>query len=41
VRVYEYGVLKAELSKQLPKAGEIWSVADIVWPSGEVQVLHE
>jgi hypothetical protein len=39
VRIYSYGVLKAELSKTLGAAGELWPVADVTWPSGEVQAL--
>jgi Abnormal spindle-like microcephaly-assoc'd, ASPM-SPD-2-Hydin len=39
VRVYQYGVLKAELSKELRSKGEQWPALDIDWPSGTVQVL--
>jgi hypothetical protein len=37
VRVYVYGVLKAELSRTLPARDTIWEVADVTWPSGEVR----
>lgn len=36
VRVYLYGVLKAEVSKTLLKKGDVWKVVDVTWPSGEV-----
>lgn len=36
VRVYLYGVLKAEVSKTLMKKGDVWKVVDVTWPSGEV-----
>jgi hypothetical protein len=39
VRVYLYGVLKAEMSRTLDRAGGIWEVADVTWPSGDVMVL--
>lgn len=37
VRVYLYGVLKAEVSKTLNKKGDVWRVVDVTWPSGEVK----
>lgn len=40
VRVYQYGLLKAEVSRSLPREGEIWSVLDVTWPSGEIRVLQ-
>ncbi|GMU61734.1 MAG: hypothetical protein AMXMBFR34_34970 [Myxococcaceae bacterium] len=36
VRVYLYGILKAEVSKTLNKKGDVWRVVDVTWPSGEV-----
>jgi hypothetical protein len=39
VRVYLYGVLKAEVSRTLERGGTIWEVADVSWPSGDVTVL--
>ncbi|MFO0598014.1 MAG: choice-of-anchor D domain-containing protein [Myxococcaceae bacterium] len=39
VRVYLFGVLKAEVSRTLGHAGAIWEVADVTWPSGDVTVL--
>ena len=39
VRVYLFGILKAEASKTLNKKGDIWEVVDVTWPSGDVMVL--
>lgn len=39
VRVYLFGVLKAEATRTLTMKDEIWEVADVTWPSGEVKVL--
>ncbi len=39
VRVYLFGVLKAETSRTLDHTGAIWEVADVTWPSGDVAVL--
>ncbi len=39
VRVYLFGVLKAELSKTLQKKGDVWRVVDVTWPSGEVKAV--
>ena len=39
VRVYSYGVLKAEVSRALPSMGSGWSAVDVSWPSGDVAVL--
>jgi hypothetical protein len=39
VRVYLFGVLKAEVSRTLERGGAIWEVADVTWPSGDVTVL--
>lgn len=39
VRVYQYGVLKAETSRTLDREGRIWSVLDVTWPSGDIRVL--
>jgi uncharacterized protein YfaP (DUF2135 family) len=39
VRFYEYGVLKGEFSKTLIKKDEIWEVALVTWPSGELKEL--
>lgn len=39
VRVYQFGVLKAEATRTLSAAKESWKAVDIVWPSGEVTVL--
>jgi hypothetical protein len=36
VRVFQYGILKAELIKTLLERNEIWLVADVTWPSGDV-----
>ncbi|MBL9038922.1 MAG: choice-of-anchor D domain-containing protein [Archangium sp.] len=38
VRVYHFGVLKAELSRAMQAKDEIWEVADVTWPSGVVTV---
>lgn len=40
VRVYIFGVLKAEVSKTLADAGASWDVVDITWPSGDVAVVQ-
>ncbi|MBX7099893.1 MAG: choice-of-anchor D domain-containing protein [Myxococcaceae bacterium] len=39
VRVYYYGVVKAEATRTLDKAGDRWAVCDVEWPSGKVTVL--
>jgi hypothetical protein len=39
LRVYQFGILKAELIKTLNSRGETWPVADITWPSGDVSVI--
>ncbi len=39
VRVYLFGVLKAEASRTLPRRGNVWEVVDVTWPSGVVTVL--
>jgi hypothetical protein len=39
VRVYQFGVLKAELSRTLADKNEVWLVADVVWPSGDVTAV--
>lgn len=39
VRVYLFGILKAETSKTLTRKGDIWEVLDVTWPSGDVKVL--
>jgi hypothetical protein len=39
VRVYQFGILKAELSRTLTERNEIWLVADVVWPSGDVTAV--
>lgn len=39
VRVYQYGVLKAETSRTLDRQGSIWSALDVTWPSGDIRVL--
>lgn len=39
VRVYLFGVLKAEVSRTLDRSGAIWEVADVTWPSGDITVL--
>lgn len=39
VRVYLFGVLKAETSRTLERKGAIWEVLDVTWPSGDVTVL--
>ncbi len=36
VRVYQFGILKAELARTMVDRNEVWLVADIVWPSGDV-----
>ncbi len=40
VRIYLYGVLKAELSKTLARKDDIWEVADVTWPSGDISVFQ-
>lgn len=39
VRIYQYGVVKAELKKTLLNQGDVWGVADVEWPSGTVTPL--
>jgi hypothetical protein len=39
VRVYLFGILKAEASRVLERRGQIWEVVDVTWPSGDVTVL--
>ena len=39
VRVYLFGILKAEASKTLERKGNVWEVVDVTWPSGDVTVL--
>lgn len=39
VRVYVRGVVKAEVSRVLEKAGSRWAVVDVEWPTGNVTVL--
>ncbi len=39
VRVYLFGILKAEASKTLQQKGNVWEVVDVTWPSGDVRVL--
>ncbi len=36
VRVYEFGVLKAEFSKTLEKKDDLWDVAVVNWPNGDI-----
>ncbi len=36
VRIYLYGKLEYEGKRTLDKAGQVWGVADIQWPSGKV-----
>jgi hypothetical protein len=36
VRVYQFGILKAELTRTMTDRNEVWLAADVVWPSGEV-----
>jgi hypothetical protein len=39
VRIYFFGVLKAEVSRTLERGGSVWEVADVAWPSGDVTVF--
>jgi hypothetical protein len=39
VRIYEFGVLKAELTRALQHTNDVWSVADVAWPTGGVTAL--
>lgn len=39
IRIYEFGVVKFEKSFVLNQAGEVWSAADIEWPSGKITPL--
>lgn len=39
VRVYLFGILKAEASKVLERKGATWEVLDVTWPSGDVRLL--
>lgn len=39
MRIYVYGVLKAELTRTLNRRDDIWEVADVTWPSGDVSVF--
>ncbi|WP_164019824.1 choice-of-anchor D domain-containing protein [Pyxidicoccus trucidator] len=36
VRVYDRGVLRGEYRRTLARQGEVWTVADVQWPSGIV-----
>ncbi|MCP3059140.1 hypothetical protein LXT21_10190 [Myxococcus sp. K38C18041901] len=36
VRVYDRGVLKGEFRRTLSRQSEVWTVADVQWPSGVV-----
>lgn len=40
IRVYLYGVLKAEQSRTLTTKDEIWEVLDVTWPGGDIRVLQ-
>lgn len=40
VRIYFFGVLKAEYKKTLLQQGEIWPVADVRWPTGDVTAVE-
>lgn len=37
VRIYEFGVIKAEFKQVLDKAGLKWTVGTVEWPSGAIQ----
>lgn len=39
LRVYHFGILKAEISRTLADRNEVWLAADVVWPSGEVTAV--
>lgn len=39
LRVYQFGILKAELTRTMTERNEVWLAADVVWPSGEVTVV--
>ncbi len=39
VRIYLFGVVKAEFTKTLMHAGDTWAVADVTWPSGDITGL--
>jgi hypothetical protein len=39
VRIYQYGVVKAEFKKTMEKQGDLWGVADVAWPSGTITPL--
>lgn len=40
LRIYEFGVVKGEFKRRLEKAGDIWVVADLEWPSGVITPLQ-
>ncbi len=40
VRIYQYGVVKGEFTKRMTQRGEVWSVADLTWPSGAISRLE-
>lgn len=39
VRVYVYGVVKAEFQKRMPTRGDQWVIGDVEWPSGKITQL--
>ncbi len=39
VRVYEFGIVKAQLTQQLTTEKQVWEVATIDWPAGTVTPL--
>jgi uncharacterized protein YfaP (DUF2135 family) len=40
VRIYEFGVVKGEFTKTLDQEAELWTVADIEWPSGRITPVN-
>ena len=40
-RIYEYGVVKGQLTQQLTAAGQVWQVATIDWPAGTIHTLGQ
>ncbi len=41
VRIYQFGVVKGEFKKTLNREGEVWTVADLQWPSGIITPIEQ
>ncbi len=40
IRIYLFGVVKAELKKVLKTKGELWNAVDVTWPSGTITPVN-